>query len=264
MASSKKATKQNWLLTECVVPLAKNRKPDFMSQNIQWKKNKDGNPNVWHLSITLGMSDDPIVQEAFKRKVLWTHGIPADSKKPSVISGIFCPATFVMTDFFTRIEFKIDQLDPMSSEVGIVAISFKLAQAQISKTYAPVVQFPFEDMSGWKKIEQKALMMVRVVGESLPPFTEGIKQKVSLYRITDYQRGDASDVKPLKAGREHQDSARSKEALNRLEKLLRPDEKKSGGRITNFRLNELSMHTNFSEETVRKQVTLIRKRKETK
>ena len=106
--------------------------------------------------------------------------------------------------------------------------------------------------------------MVRVVGEALPPLTEGRKQKDWVYRITDYVRGDADDVKPLKAGREHQDSARSKEALNRLVKLLKPDEKKPGGRISKFRLNELATHTNFSEETVRKQVTLIRKRKETK
>jgi hypothetical protein len=97
MASIKKATKQNWLLTECVVPLAKDRKHDFTMQTLQWKKDADGNPKKWLLSISLAMSDDPLAG-TFKRDVLWTHGIPADPKKPSIISGIFCPATFVMRD----------------------------------------------------------------------------------------------------------------------------------------------------------------------
>jgi hypothetical protein len=266
MASSKKATNQKWIRTECASPLPKVQGSEVFSLWFFWKRDNKGKPKKWLLSASLQMSDSAI----FKSDVLWTHGIPADSEKPSVISGIFCPATFVMTDFVTRIEFTIDQLSPDRPEVGIVKFSFKLVESQklvdskISKTYASVIPFPPEEFSGWKKIEQKALTMVRVVGEALPPLTEGRKQKDWVYRITDYVRGDADDVKPLKAGREHQDSARSKEALNRLVKLLKPDEKKPGGRISKFRLNELATHTNFSEETVRKQVTLIRKRKETK
>lgn len=258
MASSKKATNPNWLLTECVVPLAKDRKSDFTTQTIQWKKDADGNPKKWNLQFLLNMSDLP----TFKRDVLWTHGIPADPKMPSVIAGIFCDASFLMRDGNTEIRFTIDQLNPDRPEVGIVKVSFALVQAPISKSYAPVPSFPFEDLSGLKKIEQKALSMVRVVGEALPP-TKGIRQKDWVYRITDYVRGDASDVKPLKAGREHQESARSKEALNRLEKLLTPGEKKLGGRVTGYRLEELAMITQFSVNTVRTQITLIRKRKAT-
>lgn len=213
MASSKKATKQNWLLTECVVPLAKDRKHDFTMQTLVWKKDADGNPKKWHFSFSLAMSDVP----TFKRDVLWTYGIPADPEKPSIISGIFCPAKFVMRDGNTTIQFTIDQISKDKSEVKIVEISLALKQHLFDGSYAPVPSFPFEDLSGLKKIEQKALSMVRVVGEALPPLTEGRKQKDWVYRITDYVRGDASDVKPLKAGREHQDSARSKEALNRLE-----------------------------------------------
>ena len=260
MASSKKATKQNWLLTECVVPLAKDRKHDFTMQTLVWKKDADGNPKKWHFSFSLAMSDVP----TFKRDVLWTYGIPADPEKPSIISGIFCPAKFVMRDGNTTIQFTIDQISKDKSEVKIVEISLALKQHLFDGSYAPVPSFPFEDLSGLKKIEQKALSMVRVVGEALPPLTEGRKQKDWVYRITDYVRGDASDVKPLKAGREHQDSARSKEALNRLEKLLTPAEKKLGGRVTGYRLEELAMITQFSVNTVRTQITLIRKRKETK
>ena len=260
MASSKKATKQNWLLTECVVPLAKDRKHDFTMQTLVWKKDADGNPKKWHFSFSLAMSDVP----TFKRDVLWTYGIPADPKKPSIISGIFCPAKFVMRDGNTTIQFTIDQISKDKPEVKIVEISLALKQHLFDGSYAPVPSFPFEDLSGLKKIEQKALSMVRVVGEALPPLTEGRKQKDWVYRITDYVRGDASDVKPLKAGREHQDSARSKEALNRLEKLLTPAEKKLGGRVTGYRLEELAMITQFSVNTVRTQITLIRKRKETK
>ena len=260
MASSKKATKQNWLLTECVVPLAKDRKHDFTMQTLVWKKDADGNPKKWHFSFSLAMSDVP----TFKRDVLWTYGIPADPEKPSIISGIFCPAKFVMRDGNTTIQFTIDQISKDKSEVKIVEISLALKQHLFDGSYAPVPSFPFEDLSGLKKIEQKALSMVRVVGEALPPLTEGRKQKDWVYRITDYVRGDASDVKPLKAGREHQDSARSKEALNRLEKLLTSAEKKLGGRVTGYRLEELAMITQFSVNTVRTQITLIRKRKETK
>ena len=260
MASSKKATKQNWLLTECVVPLAKDRKHDFTMQTLVWKKDADGNPKKWHFSFSLAMSDVP----TFKRDVLWTYGIPADPEKPSIISGIFCPAKFVMRDGNTTIQFTIDQISKDKSEVKIVEISLALKQHLFDGSYAPVPSFPFEDLSGLKKIEQKALSMVRVVGEALPPFTKGIRQKDWVYRITDYVRGDASDVKPLKAGREHQDSARSKEALNRLEKLLTPAEKKLGGRVTGYRLEELAMITQFSVNTVRTQITLIRKRKATK
>jgi hypothetical protein len=263
MASIMKATKQNWLLTECVVPLAKNRSLDFASEWISWKRDKGENPKKWHLSVTMQMSD----RSTFKREVLWTHGIPADKKKPSVISGIFCPASFVMTDFVTRIEFTIDQLNPKTPEIGIVKFSFKseLKKDEQTKIYASAVSLPPEDFSGWKKIEQKALSLVRVVGLAIPPFSEGITQKEWVYRITDFVRGDAGDVKPLKAGREHQDSARSKEALNRLEKLLKQDEKKPGGRITRYRLEELSMITQFSINTIgRTQIPLIRKRKETK
>lgn len=240
MASSKKATKQNWLLTECVVPLAKDRKHDFTMQTLVWKKDADGNPKKWHFSFSLAMSDVP----TFKRDVLWTYGIPADPEKPSIISGIFCPAKFVMRDGNTTIQFTIDQISKDKSEVKIVEISLALKQHLFDGSYAPVPSFPFEDLSGLKKIEQKALSMVRVVGEALPPLTEGRKQKDWVYQITDYVRGDASDVKPLKAGREHQESARSKESLNRLE--------------------ELAMFTQFSFNTVRAQITLIRKRKETK
>ena len=260
MASSKKATKQNWLLTECVVPLAKDRKHDFTMQTLVWKKDADGNPKKWHFSFSLAMSDVP----TFKRDVLWTYGIPADPEKPSIISGIFCPAKFVMRDGNTTIQFTIDQISKDKSEVKIVEISLALKQHLFDGSYAPVPSFPFEDLSGLKKIEQKALSMVRVVGEALPPLTEGRKQKDWVYRITDYVRGDASDVKPLKAGREHQDSARSKEALNRLEKLLTSEEKKLGGRVTGYRLEELAMITQFSVNTVRTQITLIRKRKATK
>ena len=260
MASSKKATKQNWLLTECVVPLAKDRKHDFTMQTLVWKKDADGNPKKWHFSFSLAMSDVP----TFKRDVLWTYGIPADPEKPSIISGIFCPAKFVMRDGNTTIQFTIDQISKDKSEVKIVEISLALKQHLFDGSYAPVPSFPFEDLSGLKKIEQKALSMVRVVGEALPPFTKGIRQKDWVYRITDYVRGDASDVKPLKAGREHQDSARSKEALNRLEKLLTSAEKKLGGRVTGYRLEELAMITQFSVNTVRTQITLIRKRKATK
>ena len=259
MASSKKATKQNWLLTECVVPLAKDRKHDFTMQTLVWKKDADGNPKKWHFSFSLAMSDVP----TFKRDVLWTYGIPADPKKPSIISGIFCPAKFVMRDGNTTIQFTIDQISKDKSEVKIVEISLALKQHLFDGSYAPVPSFPFEDLSGLRKIEQKALSMVRVVGEALPPLTEGRKQKDWVYRITDYVRGDASDVKPLKAGREHQESARSKEALNRLEKLLTSEEKKLGGRVTGYRLEELAMFTQFSVNTVRAQITLIRKRKAT-
>jgi hypothetical protein len=264
MASNKGSTNQKWIRSKCAVPLAMNQSSEFFQQEIEWKRDKKGKPKKWLLVISLVSSNDSYVQEASKRDVLWTHGIPADSEKPSVISGIFCPATFTMRDGIMLLEFTIDQLNPDRPEVGIVKFSFKLVQEPKSKTYASVIPFPPEEFSGWKKIEQKALMLVRVVGEALPPLTEGRKQKDWVYRITDYLRGDASDVKPLKSGREHQDSARSKEALNRLEKLLKPDEKKSGGRIAKYRLNELATHTNFSEQTVRKQVTLIRKRKETK
>jgi hypothetical protein len=260
MASSKKATKQNWLLTECVVPLAKDRKSEFTTQTIQWKKDANGKPKKWLLSISLAMSD----LSTFKRDVLWTHGIPADSKKPSVIAGIFCPASFVMRDGNTEICFTIDRISKDKSEVKIVEISLALKQHLFDGSYAPVPSFPFEDLSGLKKIEQKALTMVRVVGEALPPLTEGRKQKDWVYRITDYVRGDASDVKPLKAGREHQDSFRSEEALNRTEKLLTPDEKKPGGRISEYRLIEIAMFMQWSPNTVRTQVKLIRKRKETK
>lgn len=264
MASIKKATKQNWLVTKCAVPLAKDRKSDFTMQTLVWKKDADGNPKKWHFSFSLGMSDIPMIQEDMKRDVLWTYGIPADPKKPSIVSGIFCPATFVMSDGNTTIQFTIDQISKDKSEVKIVEISLALKQHLFDGSYAPVPSFPFEDLSGLKKIEQKALSMVRVVGEALPPLTKGIKQKDWVYQITDYARGDASDVKPLKAGREHQESARSKEALNRLEKLLTPGEKKSGGRVTGYRLEELAMFTQFSFNTVRAQITLIRKRKETK
>ena len=260
MASIKKATKQNWLLTECVVPLAEDRKHDFTSQTLQWKKDADGNPKKWLLSISLAMSDF----SAFKRDVLWTHGIPADPKKPSVIAGIFCPASFVMRDGNTEIRFTIDRISRDKPEVKIVEISLALKKHLVDGSYAPVPSFPFEDLSGLKKIEQKALTMVRVVGEALPPLTEGRKQKDWVYRITDYVRGDASDVKPLKAGREHQESFRSEESLNRTEKLLTPDEKKPGGRISEYRLIEIAMFTQWSPNTVRTQITLIRKRKETK
>ena len=260
MASSKKATKQNWLLTECVVPLSKNRNNDFTMQTLQWKKDADGNPKKWLLSISLAMSD----LSTFKRDVLWTHGIPADSKKPSIIAGIFCPASFVMRDGNTEILFTIDQISKDKPEVKIVEISLTLKKHLFDGSYALVPSFPFEDLSGLKKIEQKALTMVRVVGEALPPLTEGRKQKDWVYRITDYVRGDASDVKPLKAGREHQDSFRSEESLNRTEKLLTPDEKKPGGRISEYRLIEIAMFTQWSPNTVRSQVKLIRKRKETK
>jgi hypothetical protein len=261
MASSKKATNPNWLVTSCAVPLSKDRKSDFTMQTLVWKKDADGNPKKWHFSFSLGMSD----LLTFKRDVLWTYGIPADPKKPSIISGIFCPATFVMRDGNTTIQFTIDQISKDKPEVKIVKISLALNQHLFDGSYASVPSFPFEDLSGLKKIEQKALSMVRVVGEALPPLTEGRKQKDWVYRITDYARGDASDVKPLKAGREHQDSARSKEALNRLAKLLTPDEKKSGGRVTGYRLEELAMITQFSTNTIgRTQIPLIRKRKETK
>ena len=260
MASSKKATRQNWLLTECVVPLAKDRKHDFTMQTLVWKKDADGNPKKWHFSFSLAMSDVP----TFKRDVLWTYGIPADPEKPSIISGIFCPAKFVMRDGNTTIQFTIDQISKDKSEVKIVEISLALKQHLFDGSYAPVPSFPFEDLSGLKKIEQKALSMVRVVGEALPPLTEGRKQKDWVYRITDYVRGDASDVKPLKAGHEHQDSFRSEESLNRTEKLLTPDEKKPGGRISEYRLIEIAMFTQWSPNTVRSQVKLIRKRKETK
>jgi hypothetical protein len=196
--------------------------------------------------------------------VLWTHGIPADSKKPSIIAGIFCPASFVMRDGNTEILFTIDRISKDKPEVKIVEISLALKQHPFDGSYAPVPSFPFEDLSGLKKIEQKALTMVRVVGEALPPLTEGRKQKDWVYRITDYVRGDASDVKPLKAGHEHQDSFRSEESLNRTEKLLTPDEKKPGGRISEYRLIEIAMFTQWSPNTVRSQVKLIRKRKETK
>mgnify|MGYP006893277726 CR=1 FL=1 len=264
MAASKKATKQNWLVTKCAVPLAKDRKHDFTTQTLVWKKDADGNPKKWHFSVLLGMSDVPIIQEDLKRDVLWTYGIPADTKKPSVISGIFCPAVFAMRDGHTTIQFTIDQISKDKPEVKIVKISCALTRHPFDGSYAPVPSFPFEDLSGLKKIEQKALSMVRVVGEALPPLTKGTKQKDWIYQITDYVRGDASDVKPLKAGREHQDSARSKEALNQLEKLLTPEEKKSGGRITGYRLEELAMFTQWSANTIRTQVNLIRKRKETK
>ena len=263
MASNKKATKQNWLVTKCAVPLAKDRKSDFTMQTLVWKKDADGNPKKWHFSVSVGMSDSPYGAR-FKRDVLWTHGIPADPKKPSIISGIFCPATFVMRDGNTTIQFTIDQISKDKPEVKIVKISLALKQHLLDESYARVPSFPFEDLSGLKKIEQKALSMVRVVGEALPPFTKGIRQKDWIYQITDYARGDASDVKPLKAGREHQESARSKESLNRLEQLLTPAEKKSGGRVTGYRLEEIAMFTQFSVNTVRTQITLIRKRKETK
>jgi hypothetical protein len=169
-----------------------------------------------------------------------------------------------MRDGNTEICFTIDRISKDKSEVKIVEISLALKQHLFDGSYAPVPSFPFEDLSGLKKIEQKALTMVRVVGEALPPLTEGRKQKDWVYRITDYVRGDASDVKPLKAGREHQDSFRSEEALNRTEKLLTPDEKKPGGRISEYRLIEIAMFMQWSPNTVRTQVKLIRKRKETK
>jgi hypothetical protein len=264
MASSKKASNPNWLVTKCAVPLSKDRKSDFTMQTLVWKKDADGNPKKWHFSFSLGMSDISMIQKDLKRGVLWTHGIPADPKKPSIISGIFCPATFVMRDGNTTIQFTIDQISKDKPEVKIVKISLALKQHLLDESYARVPSFPFEDLSGLKKIEQKALSMVRVLGEALPPFTKGIRQKDWIYQITDYARGDASDVKPLKAGREHQESARSKEALNRLERLLTPAEKKSGGRVTGYRLEELAMFTQFSVNTVRTQITLIRKRKATK
>ena len=262
MASNKMTAKQNWLVTKCAVPLAKNRNNDFTMQTLQWKKDADGNPKKWHFSVSVAMSDSPYGAR-LKRDVLWTHGIPADPKKPSIIAGIFCPAKFVMRDGNTTIHFTIDQISRDKPEVKIVEISLASKQHPFDGSYAPVTFFPFEDLSGLKKIEQKALSMVRVVGEALPPFTKGIRQKDWVYRITDYVRGDASDVKPLKAGREHQDSARSREALNRLEKLLTPAEKKLGGRVTGYRLEELAMITQFSVNTVRTQITLIRKRKAT-
>jgi hypothetical protein len=262
MATIKKATKAKWLRTKCVVPLAKDRKSDFTFQSIQWKKNKDGKPIEWLLSISLGMSDDPLMQEALKRDVLWTHGIPADPKKPSTISGIFCPATFVMRDGNRQIEFTLDQLNQSSSEVGIVQLAFRLVKHPSDGSYAPVPAFAFEDWSGFKKVEQKALSMVRVIGEALPPFTEGIKQKDWVYRITDFVRGDANDVKPLKAGKEFVHAFNSEEALNQLEKVLKPEDYLP--RVTELRKRQLMDITGRSHSVIRSQLKLIRQRKETK
>ena len=262
MATIKKATKAKWLRTKCVVPLAKDRKPDFTFQVIQWKKNDDRKPIRWHLSITLGMSDDPQIQEALKRDVLWTHGIPANPKKPSTISGIFCPATFVMRDGNRQIEFTIDQLNQDSSEVGIVQLAFRIVKHPSDGSYAPVPTFAFEDWSGFKKVEQKALSMVRVIGEALPPFTEGIRQKDWVYRITDFVRGDANDVKPLKAGKEFVHAFNSEEALNQLEKVLKPEDYLP--RVTELRKRQLMDITGRSHSVIRSQLKLIRQRKETK
>lgn len=262
MATIKKTTKANWLRTKCVVPWAKDRKTDFTFQVIQWKRNEEGKPISWHLSISLGMSDDPQIQEALKREVLWTHGIPANPKKPSNISGIFCPMTFVMRDGNRLIEFTIDQLNQSSSEVGIVELAFRITKRRSEGSYAPVPSFAFEDWSGFKKVEQKALSMVRVVGEALPPFTEGIKQKDWVYQIKDFVRGDASDVKPLKAGKEFVHAFYSEEALNQLEKFLKPEDYLF--RVTELRKRQLMDITGRSHSVIRSQLKLIRKRKETK
>lgn len=260
MATIKKATKAKWLRTKCVVPLAKDRKPDFTFQKVPFKKGNDGKPNEWLMSISLGMSDDPLMQEALKRDVLWTHGIPANPKKPSTISGIFCPATFVMRDGSRQIEFTIDQLNQGSPEVGIVQLAFRIVKHPSDGSYAPVPAFTFEDWSGFKKIEQKALSMVRVIGEALPPFTEGIKQKEWVYRITDFVRGDANDVKPLKAGKEFVHAFNSEEALTQLEKVLKPEDYLP--RVTELRKRQLMDITGRSHSVIRSQLKLIRKRKE--
>ena len=262
MATIKKATKAKWRRTKCVVPLAKDRKPDFTFQKVPFKKGKDGKPIEWLLSISLGMSDDPLMQEALKRDVLWTQGIPADPKKPSNISGIFCPAKFVMRSFERQIEFTIDQLNQDSSEVGIVELAFRIYKKPSDGIYAPVPAFAFEDWSGFKKVEQKALSMVRVIGEALPPFTKGIRQKDWVYQITDFVRGDANDVKPLKAGKEFVHAFNSEEALNQLEKVLKPEDYLP--RVTELRKRQLMDITGRSHSVIRSQLKLIRQRKETK
>jgi hypothetical protein len=104
--------------------------------------------------------------------------------------------------------------------------------------------------------------MVRVIGEALPPFTEGIKQKEWVYRITDFVRGDANDVKPLKAGKEFVHAFNSEEALTQLEKVLKPEDYLP--RVTELRKRQLMDITGRSHSVIRSQLKLIRKRKETK
>jgi hypothetical protein len=100
------------------------------------------------------------------------------------------------------------------------------------------------------------------VGEALPPFTEGIRQKDWVYRITDFVRGDANDVKPLKAGKEFVDAFDSEEALNHLEKYMKPDDYLPP--VSEYRKRQLMDITGRSHAVIRSQLKLIRKRKETK
>tara|TARA_R110000868_G_scaffold196850_1_gene442869 strand:- start:221 stop:1000 length:780 start_codon:yes stop_codon:yes gene_type:complete len=258
MATKKTEPKRTWIESVCDVPLPK----DYAMTQIVFEHGK----SFWHLTFTGGFSDEGI----FSRNVLWTFGVPAAKRKESSpISGIFVPAHFGLTEMRSLTKpkpsgvsatFKVDRLNPKTAEVGITEITFLRLYEPFSKVY-DAHQISTKSIPPMAKLESKALSMLRVIGESFPPHHEKNPTNQRIYRITDFVRGDGTDLIPLNAQRIFHHPIRSKEGLDYLAGIL--DWSKVGVRdVSGDYYEELGSHLVLSVPAIRKMIDLLKKREQ--
>ena len=252
MATKKTTAKARWIESVCDVPLPK----DYGMTHIVFEHGKSS----WRLSFTGGFSDDGI----FSRKVLWTFGVPAARRKDSSpISGIFVPARFVLQEMKSSgvsATFDIGRLNPKTAEVGITEITFRRLYEPISFIY-DAHQLSTKPIPPMAKLENKAMSMLRVVGETFPPHHEQNQSDQRIYRITDFVRGNGNDLIPLKARRSFHKPIRSDESLNYLAGIL--DWSKVGVRnVSGDYYQVLATQHGFSVPTIRKMIDLLKKREQ--
>ena len=252
MATKKTEPKRTWIESVCDVPLPK----DYAMTQIVFEHGK----SFWHLTFTGGFSDEGI----FSRNVLWTFGVPAAKRKESSpISGIFVPAHFGLREMKSSgvvATFDIGRLNPKTAEVGITEITFRRLYEPFSKVY-DAHEISTKSIPPIAKLESKALSMLRVIGETFPPHHEMNQTDQRVYRITDFVRGNGTDLIPLKARRSIHEPIRSDESLDHLAGIL--DWSKVNVRnVSGDYYQELATEHGLSVHAIKKQVVLLRKREQ--
>jgi hypothetical protein len=252
MAKKKTEPKRTWIESVCDVPMPS----DYAMTQIVFEHGKSS----WHLSFTGGFSDHGV----FSRKVLWTFGVPAAKRKESSpISGIFVPAHFVLREMKSSgvfATFDVGRLNPKTAEVGITEITFRRLYEPFSMVY-DAHQISTKSVPPISKLESKALSMLRVVGETFPPHHEMNMTDKRVYRITDFVRGNGTDLIPLKAGRSFYEPIRSDESLDHLAGIL--DWSKVGVRnVSGDYYQEIATELGLSRSAIRKMIDLLKKREQ--
>ena len=214
----------------------------------------------WHLQMSFvawGASDDDEPRPAPLTPVLW-FDIPARSvRKPVAITGIYCPAHFVMRpidadgglDYSRPItSFTLDQLQQNRPDVGIIEITQRIWKMNNRTSLPPTSKLPTA-----QRLMASAVALASVRGEYLPALSAVNDSTEPQFVITAFQRGEASQHLTVEINLPRFNSP---EALRRCWELHDQTTRRKKGLAFADR-QRIATATGFAPNTVKEQLNII-------